>query len=140
MVREVDGQLVLDDPDALAVIRAVAKHNCRLTFEAQREHVDRWARRIVELGQSPRSVVIVVLNVDDPNGSEVANALMPNSAALWDGIRARGETPFARGLVSRRFTELLLRRYDPEAFFKLETIELGVVVMDHGVAEVFPHA
>jgi hypothetical protein len=96
-VREIDGQLILDDPDALAMIRAVGKHNCRVTFDAQRECVERWQERMAIRNLASADVVIVLLNVDDPNGAELAQTLMPGHN--WQQYRDRGEVPFARGLA-----------------------------------------
>ena len=143
IVREVNGQLVLDDPVARSVFRAVAKHNCLNTFSAQADRVIHFARRMGELGRSPRDVVIVLLNVDDQNGKMLANILMPGHD--WQAIRDRGEVPFARGLAGREGIQEALAIFDREAAMKLTTMEahspgslqpIGVVVVDHGVAEV----
>ena len=39
-IHEVDGKLVLNDPTAAAVIRAVNKKNCRITFDEQADRVE----------------------------------------------------------------------------------------------------
>ena len=49
-VREVNGQLVLEDPQAMAVIKAVEKHNCRATLKMHYERVQHFTRRIAEKG------------------------------------------------------------------------------------------
>lgn len=135
-VREVDGQLVLDDPDALGVMRAVAKHNCFRLLELNAEHIKRFVRRVAELGRSPADTVIVVLNVDDMNGGVLAELLMPKYD--WSGFRACGEIPVARGLANRDGIEHCLSHVDPEAQAQLvASTELAVVVVDHGVAAVF---
>jgi len=136
-VREVDGRLVLDDPDALAVLRAVEKHNCRLTFEGQAERVRHFAARIAEKGLSPKDVVIVLICVDDPHGGPMADALMPGSD--WQSVRDQGQVPFARGLAGRSGVRETVGLFDPEAAEKLSGIEgAAVVVVDRGVAEAFP--
>lgn len=140
VVREVDGQLVLDDPDALAVARAVAKHHCKATLGSNRERVEHFKRRIGELGESSSSVVIVLVNVDDKNGSALAEALMPGYD--WSHIRAQGQVPYARGLASRLGITGFLDLFDAEAADKLRWTRpsdppTAVVVVDHGVAEVF---
>jgi hypothetical protein len=137
IVREIDGQLVLDDPDALAMIAAVGKANCAETFKAQRERVDHFTGRAVARGLGPKDVVIVLLNVNDARGGQLADLLMPNAGPMWDEMRARGEVPFARGLASRDGTADFVRAYDPECAAKLERLGVAVVVMDHGVIEVF---
>ncbi len=137
-VREIDGKLVLDDPDALAVMRAVAKHNCRNTYEAQGERVLHFQARAVQLGKTPADVVIVLINVDDPHGRLMADALMPGHD--WQAYRDRGEVPFARGLAGREGVQNMLRIFDAEAADKLsgyDATAVAVVVVDYGVAEVY---
>lgn len=135
-VREIDGQLVLDDPDALAMIRAVEKHNLRGTLEMNADRVAHFKRRVAELGRLPTEVVIVVLAVDDKFGGALAKILMPGHD--WQAYRDRGEVPFARGLAGREGIEEALDTFDKEAAAKLrETRDLAVVVVDRGVAEVF---
>lgn len=135
-VREIDGQIVLDDPDAVAMIRAVAKHNCRNTFDMNADRVTHFVRRIAERQLSPADVVIVLLNVDDRNGALIANGLMP--VHDWQAYRDRGEIPFARGLAGRDGIQGVLELFDAEAAAKLrDAAGIAVVVVDHGVAEVF---
>lgn len=136
-VRQIDGQLVLDDPESLAVIRAVSKHNCRLTLQENYEAITRFSFRVAERRLQPGTVVIVVLNVDDTNAGLLADVLMPGHN--WSEIRARGETPFARGIVERAGIQALLDESDAEAGAKLREMDgrLAVLVMDHDVAEVF---
>ncbi|MDO8507394.1 MAG: hypothetical protein Q7S53_02405 [bacterium] len=81
--------------------------------------------------------VIVVLNVDDPHGGPLADILMPGFD--WQEIRDQGEIPFARGMVDRSWVEEALDKFDEEAAKKLHDMtEVAVVVVDHGVAEIFP--
>ena len=86
-VREIDGQLVLDDPDALAVTRAIGKINCKNTVDACADRVAHFRRRVVALSLPPSSVVIVLLNVDDPHGGALADVLMPGHD--WQVYRDR---------------------------------------------------
>lgn len=65
VVREIDGQLVLDDPAALGLITGVAKHNCHATFDIHAERVTHFKVRVAERGLDPSTVVIVLLNVND---------------------------------------------------------------------------
>lgn len=132
-----DGQLVLDDPDALEMIRAVEKHNCKQTFELNTERIGHFIRRIGERGHTVNEVVIIILNVDDPHGGPVAEHLMPGHN--WQEYRDRGEIPFARGLATREGIQGILDLIDKDAAEKLRanTDQTAVVVMDHGVAEVF---
>jgi hypothetical protein len=134
-VRNIDGQIVLDDPDGLALMKAVEKHNCRNTLLAQAERVEHFARLAAEMGRS--DLVIVLLNVNDREASVLANALMPG--ANWQQYIDRGEIPCARGLAERAgVVGFLVAIDDQETASKLEAMtELAVLVMDRGVAEVF---
>ena len=136
VVREIDGQLVLDDPDAVAVIHAVEKHNCRNTFEMNADRVAHFKRRLAERDMTADQAVIVLLNVDDVHGGPLADALMPGHN--WQEIRDRGEIPFARGLAMREGIQGVLGTFDKEAAEKLQGMtDIAVVVVDRGVAEVF---
>lgn len=55
----------------------------------------------------------------------------------WQKIRDRGEVPFARGLAMREGIRDALGFFDQEAATKLRDMTTVVVVVDHGVAEVF---
>jgi hypothetical protein len=138
-----NGQQVLDDPDALAVFRAVQKHNCIQTCMENHDRIVHFARRIAERGLTFDEVVITVLNVDDPHGGPVAEMLMPGHP--WDEYRARGEVPFARGLAAREGIQSVVDEIDSEAGEKLRNISphggesVIVVVMDHGVVEIFTY-
>jgi hypothetical protein len=135
-LREIDGQLVLDDPDALAMIRGVGKYNCRAMFESNAERVEHFKRRLIALGLSPSEFIIVLLNVDDRHGCAIADVLMPGHD--WQSIRDQGQVPVARGLAKREPMRAIVESFDPEASEKMRGID-GVVtlVVDHGVAEVF---
>lgn len=136
VVREVGGQLVLDDPEALAVIRAVNKHNCKNTLELNADRVVHFKNRLAERGMTANQAVIVLLNVDDVHGGPLANILMPGQN--WQEIRDRGEVPFARGLAMRDGIQEALSAFDKDAATKLQGMnDVAVVVVDHGVAEVF---
>ncbi len=136
VVREVDGQLVLDDPVAVAVISAVEKHNCRNTLELNADRVEHFKRRLSERGMTADQAVIVLLNVDDVHGGPLADVLMPSQN--WQEIRDRGEIPFARGLAMRDGIQKVLDTFDKDAATKLKSMtDVAVVVIDHGVAEVF---
>ncbi|MFA6918921.1 MAG: hypothetical protein WC244_02270 [Patescibacteria group bacterium] len=137
VVREVDGVLVLDDPVALAFIQAVCKNNCRATLKMNTERVEHFKCRVAELNKSPEEVVIVVVNVDDVHGGPLAEALMPGYN--WQEIRDCGEIPFARGLAMREGIQGMLDILDQEGSGKKlrEMAGVAVVVVDHGVTEVY---
>lgn len=136
VVREIEGQLVLEDPVALAVIHAVGKHNCRGILELNADRIEHFKRRMVERDLSPSEAVIVFLNANDVHGGPLADALMPGFN--WQEIRDCGEVPFARGLAMREGIQEALATFDKEAAEKLRGMaDTAVVVVDHGVAEVF---
>lgn len=136
VVREVNGQPVLDDPVAVAVIHAVEKYNCRNTLVINAERVEYFKRRLTERGMTPDQAVIVLLNVDDVHGGPLADILMPGHNL--QEIRDRGEVPFARGLAMREGIQHALGAFDKDAALKLQSMtDVAVVVVDHGVAEVF---
>jgi hypothetical protein len=136
VVREINDQLVLDDPVAVGVIHAVEKYNCHNTLEMNADRVSYFKRRLAERGMSAKDAVITVINVDDVHGGPIADALMPGTN--WQEIRDRGEVPFARGLAMRDGVQELLGTFDKEAAKKLRDMaDVAVVVVDHGVAEVF---
>ncbi|MFH1401793.1 MAG: hypothetical protein ABIG40_02420 [Parcubacteria group bacterium] len=136
VVREINGQLVLDDPVAVGMIHAVEKHNCRNTLELNADRVKHFKKRLVERGMTADQAVIVLLNVDDVHGGPLVNVLMPGFN--WQEIRDRGEVPFARGLAMRESIQEVLSTFDKEAATKLQGMsDVAVVVVDHGVAEVF---
>jgi hypothetical protein len=139
-VTEVDGQLVLVDPMACAIVDVVNQHNrtlCSKTLEAQLDRVRHFTRRIMELGKDPADVSIVLLNVDDPLGGPIADSLMPGHD--WQQYRDRGEVPFARGLAGREGMQSVLDEFSPAEGAKLRAAgsAVTVIVMDHGVVEVF---
>ncbi|MEK7059307.1 MAG: hypothetical protein AAB971_00945 [Patescibacteria group bacterium] len=135
-VTEVDGQLVLEDPVAVAFVRAVEKHNCESLLLDNTERVEHFKRRADELGRSQADTVITLINVDDQHGSVLADILMPGED--WQAFRDRGETPVARGLAQREGIQAFLEAMDAEAAEKLKASDqLSVVVVDRGVAEIY---
>lgn len=136
-LKVVDGQLVLVDPVAFEVLRAVKQYNCRHTLAIQLERVVHFTRRIRDLWKNPAEVTIVLLNVDDPWGKTMADILMPGHD--WQQYRDRGEVPFARGLASREGMQGVLDEMSPKegAKFREAGPVVTVIVMDHGVVEVF---
>ena len=69
-----DGQLILIDPTFAAVVKAIAKHNCKNTLEANADRIAHFRNRVVELGRSPKDTVIVIANVDDKAGGILAES------------------------------------------------------------------
>ena len=133
-VEMVDGKFVMHDDAAAAVIGATA---CVNLLTANSERVEHFARRIVERGDDPAEVVITVINVDDLNGGEIADMVMPGHD--WQSIRARGQTPVARGLASAALIDVAeeITKGSRAAFDAIDhTTHAAVVVIDGGVAVV----
>jgi len=137
VVRYANGEIILDDPDALALLLAVAKHKCNETFAENADKVASLKERISEGRLTSAQVVITIVNADDFHGRIIANEAMPGFN--WQEIRDRGEIPYARGLSLREKIQDFLNFIDVAAADKLRDMnEVAVVVIDHGVAEVFP--
>lgn len=133
----IDGRTVLIDPVGYAMIQAVNKSNCENTYLNQIERVRHFKNRIAEKELDPKSVVIVLINVDSPYGGEVAEIIMPGHD--WQQYRDNGQIPFARGLAMKEGVTELIATFDKEAAEKITQMEqIPVVVMDHGVVEIFP--
>lgn len=136
VVRKIKGKLVLDDPEARAIINVVAKQNCRAVLEQNVDRIEHFKRRIIERNMTADQVVIILVNVDDVHGGPLADALMPGHN--WQEIRDQGQIPIARGLAQRAGIQNAIAVFDKEAATKLQdTKEVAAVVVDQGVAEVF---
>lgn len=139
-----DGSVTAGGPITEGVVAAVAHHNrrvvleaCRALLEESAERVRHFRGRMKALGLDPRDCAIVFLSVDDPLGGAMAEALMPGTD--WSPIRARGEAPYARGLVLREGLVQTLRERHPAAAEALEKEEgVVAVVVAHGVVLVAP--
>lgn len=132
-----EGDGILYDPASDAGIRAINKENCRFTVEAETERIAKFTRRFRERGLTPQEALIALANVDDPHGAIFAGVVMPGHD--WQAYRDQGMTPYACGIVLAEGMHNFLGQIDPEAAAKLgEMTDLSVVVIDHGVAQVFP--
>ena len=137
VVHVVDGQAVLDDPDGTVRACALGKANCNILYSGSRDAIARFTRRVAELGIVPEEAVIVLLNVDDVNGRPIAEALMPGHD--WTLQRTEGCRPCARGIAMRAGIVAAIDAFDVDAATKLrEMAGVAVVVVDYGVAEVYP--
>jgi len=130
-----DGQLILIDPTFAAVVKAIAKHNCKNTLEANADRIAHFRNRVVELGRSPKDTVIVIANVDDKAGGILAESLMPGFS--WDEIRARGEIPCARGLAERDGVVQFIKTVDPDIVINDDPQQVQIIVVDHGTCVIF---
>jgi hypothetical protein len=136
-VRESSVRNESEDSEEPAFFRAMGKLNCCDTF---RENLNwicyiRWYMSVLDY--SPSTKVILLANVDDLHGAGIAGFILPGYP--WQEIRDRGQVPFARELARRDFMLEALEVFDQEAAAKLaRTIGTAVVVIDYGVAEIFP--
>lgn len=140
-----NGEMILIDPVACGVITAVNEHNRRLarekcyqTLELNDDRIEHFQKRAAFLGKTSEDTVIVIINVDAMYGNVLADMLMPNHD--WQVYRDQGQVPFARGLAVRQGIQEFLAVVDEAASEKLSQFnsnELAVVVVDHGVCEVF---
>jgi len=103
-------------------------------FRGNAEHLERFTRRVQELGRDGSDTVITLLNVDDPKGGILANILMPGHD--WQQYRDAGEIPVARGLAGKDGIPEFLEGvgYADAAVELSATNALKVVVLDSGVA------
>ncbi len=133
----IDENNVLHDPDAAGLIAALDRHNLRHhTIEFHADRIGHFAQRALERGMSPADTLIVILNVDDDLGGLLGRALMPGTD--WGPIRARGETPYARGLAGRAGVQELLDAAGGTGGDQLRAITgTAVLVMDRGIVGVF---
>ena len=136
VIREKGGLVTIDIPTSLAVIRAMAKYKCEAIFDSQSERIAHFVKRIHSRNLTAEDVVIVLLQVGDSNGFMITDILMPGHD--WQSCRDRGEIPFARGIAGREGIQKAIDSFDIEAGNKLRQMDgIAVVVVDHGVAEVF---
>jgi len=129
---------VLYDDQAVAVIKAVAKSNCKNTLDLNNSRVQHFVGRMNErIDASPEDTVIVIINADDVHGGPLLELLMPGHD--WQQYRDRGEVPFGRGLASRDGIQEAIDLIDKDTGAKLRSIKdaIAVVVVDHGTAEAF---
>jgi hypothetical protein len=139
-----DGSIILHDPTAEGVIQAVKSYNRGIQMarvgdflKANQSCIPHFSKRVKDRGLSPSEVVLVILDVDDPNGSALADILMPGYD--WDSIRRAGQAPVARGLASRSVLGAL-EALDKEevARFRQRPNDLLVVVVTAGIFRIYP--
>lgn len=133
----IDGQVVLDDPEALAMVDAIAKLNCRNTRDLHADRIQFFKGRMAHHAKTGLVCAIVIANVDDRVGGPVANILMPHMEAEWTAMRLNGMVPFARGLVERKGIQHAIEGLDPPVAVRLAKLTTPVIVFDHGTVEVF---
>jgi hypothetical protein len=135
-VKEINGELVLIDPVAEALIDAIGKDNCFKTMKGQLERVQHFRKRMSELQKDPKEVVIVLINVDAPFGKDLAEALMPGHD--WQQYRDQDQIPFARGLAMKESVAKYVKNFDEQVYdLMISSNDETVLVIDHGTAMAF---
>lgn len=136
IVKKVGDQFVIEDPVAYEVIKAINKNQTKTLFDLNAERIEYFKGRW-EVNTNKENICIVIINVDDENGSVVADILMPNHD--WQSYRDKGELPVARGLAGIDFIIDALGFFDISASEKLRTLKGTpcVVVIDQLVAEIY---
>jgi hypothetical protein len=105
-----NGELVLDDPDGLAVMQAVRRYNM---YHGQRDGLSRLeARARQKQAETGLRFAVICINMDDPVWSGLGEHLMPGHD--WDQYRKRGEMPFALGVVPIDIITQVLEKTLPE--------------------------
>ncbi len=128
VTQDKNGNMVLVDPD---VMQVASQHNIAITYQNNAERIQHFRNRVVERGDDPKKVSIVVACVDDPHGKALADILMPGTD--WQAIRDRNEIPYARGLAGKQVLNEFLKFVDPNYTDTLmKTDKVAVVIVDHG--------
>lgn len=115
---------------------AMQKAACKNTFALNKEKIGFYKKMTEERSLSPKEFVIVVVNADDVIGGKFAEYFVPDTN--WDVLRKNGNIPFASGIVMKKGMADIIQLFDTETSKKLrEKSDMSVVIIDHGVAEVF---
>lgn len=137
-VVEHEGQLLLNDPDALAVIKEIAKQNCENTIKNNLDRIVHFKNRVLEKSMNYHEVVVVIANVDTEIGKIIADATMPGFD--WQQFRDRNEVPYARGLCLKNGIYEIVNHFDRDEALAMEDYEgYMVVVFDFDVIKTFPY-
>lgn len=116
--------------------KEINKKLCLRLLKLNAEPIARFKARIAELWRTAEDTVIMLINVDDVNGAELADLTMPGHD--WQQYRNQGLLPVARGIQDKALMEKVLDVFDTDAAEKLRSnSQLMVVVVDCGVAEIF---
>ncbi|MEK7628277.1 MAG: hypothetical protein AAB421_02570 [Patescibacteria group bacterium] len=133
-----EDELLRQLAEAGEMARVAAKWGCIATLKAQRKHLTDLKRLADAFGKTATDTVIVLINTHDENGGPIAHMIRPGHH--WDYNRVPGTIPYARDLAPRNDIGEMLELFDPEAALKLRDMtdqKLPIVVIDHGVAEIF---
>lgn len=103
-------------------------------YKHNAERMGHFKQKVEALGRSGADTVITLLNVDDPVGKVLADIVMPGHD--WQKFRDAGETPVARGMVTKGAIPEFLTHYGytKTADELAMTDELKVLVISSGVA------
>lgn len=108
-------------------------------FQLNKKRLEELAHRAIHvLKMNPENFVIVCIEVDDPNWTELTDYLMPNQD--WQKFRDRGEIPVARGSVFsniREFIKEMVPDITEALYRELPNGDVRAVVMGSGGASVY---
>ena len=108
-------------------------------FQLNKKRLQELAyRAIYVLKMNPENFVIVCIEVDDPNWTELADYLLPNQD--WQKFRDRREIPVARGSVPsniREFIKKMVPDITDALYRKLPDENVRAIVMGGGGASVY---
>ncbi len=117
---------------------ATPKERCWETLLRNGEEVLHYVQRAVA---KPEPSAIVVIAACDVHGAILFEQLMPGRNFVEEA-RRKGGAAFGYAIMKRGVIKEVLTLIDMEAFAKLARVpgaEIPVVVIDHGVAEVFSY-
>jgi len=126
---------IIPDPDEAASADYIERTQAAMDlFRANAERMQHFSQRVKALGRTGRDTVITLIDVDDPVGGVLAEALMPGHD--WQSYRDAGEIPVARGLAAKDGMPEFLSEagYTLAADELRATDDLRVVVLSSGVA------
>lgn len=111
--RDKNGDFVLYDDAALGAYQAISNVNKKRAFFNSKNAIYELSSFVKEKIATIQergtvdSQCIVLIDVDDNMGSQLADVLMPGYD--WDQYRVQNQRPVARGIVSMAFIEEIMR-------------------------------
>ena len=110
-------------PATTTLAKITAKEDCARTLGINHNHVLELKAKAATLNLSHESVVILILNTDDPNGNKMASLVSNHEPRL------------SYGIADRSWAAGALMSFDLRALSSLnKTTSLAVIAVDRGVA------
>lgn len=132
-------KIAFDDPVVIAIDLNIDRSNrkiaCKKVAKMHKATIKKLRDRVIEMRKSPAELAIVIANVEDDNGGDIAEMLMPGHD--WGKALEKDKAVFAIGLADRKAIEHVIRFIDEEAADRLSVaFSTRVIVVDYGVAEI----